>query len=743
MPGGLGGALGGGAGDVSGAGGDLSSLFGGGGFGGDGGFNVGGDTSSLDPFSAAFGGGGVGDLGAIGDPISQMLMGGGSPMNLGGQVSQAGNPVTQGGTYGSTDQDQNNQPSGGGGVGGAQQQVTPALGGASGSWDQITQPAGPQGWGGNQPNWAAPPWPTTPSQQYGTLQDAATQAQAQGLTPQQQGQFANYFSPQNQPTALTPQQQAAQFANYFSPQTSTQVAPNAMSTLPGDTSQAQGPQPSPDVLSAPSQGPAAAYTQATGPAGTALSAQGPQAAQPAAAAPTDPTEDPDKADPAKAATDPSQPQFPRGGGPLRTGQKITDNSGQTWTNIGNGLLRNDKTGQTTSAFASNEPGAGGGNAGQIGNVLKSVEPQLERAFGMPQGMLARVLPGMLRAMGMPPGLINGIMNAFTGGGGGGRTGIPGEPSGTEAPEGDGEREPSEPGTEAPGGEPPTAGGGADTAFDRPGVSYGSTTAQPTLAAPGVQRSPVTQYAGTTNQQGTVGAPAPSPETTARLAPSGPGTPTAGRPETMTNLPARATSGIPANPTWMQSAGYPSPQNVAPSGMGRAGFDPALRNDRSRSVAQLQQNPQLMDRLRRIAYNEQGSNPRGVQSVIESAFNRASVRGQSMQQVLRWHRLEPGGYYQPGGGLRGNAYMSPRARAAFNQGFANAVAGSNISGYATDNSSAGQTRKDERIGPSGQQNFHPRTYYSGETFFAPGGAEPMWHQRWVRWMGNLGTQVAMQ
>ena len=66
------------------------------------------------------------------------------------------------------------------------------------------------------------------------------------------------------------------------------------------------------------------------------------------------------------------------------------------------------------------------------------------------------------------------------------------------------------------------------------------------------------------------------------------------------------------------------------------------------------------------------------------MNRAEVRGTSLEAQAKWHESE-GGYYQQGNmgvGALENAFH----RAILEQSLKNVLGGSNISNYATDNSS---------------------------------------------------------
>jgi hypothetical protein len=159
----------------------------------------------------------------------------------------------------------------------------------------------------------------------------------------------------------------------------------------------------------------------------------------------------------------------------------------------------------------------------------------------------------------------------------------------------------------------------------------------------------------------------------------------------------------------------------------------LWSDRGRFARELAGNPRLRDKVLRIAYNEQGSDPRGTTGIIESMMNRASVRGTNLETQARWHGGEYGGYYAMGNMGRGT---DARARQILNRSLYNALAGSNVSNFATDNSSGGLARREQGTGA-----FRHAASINGETFFTPGYAERGYIPRWQRWATRMGSQVA--
>jgi hypothetical protein len=160
-------------------------------------------------------------------------------------------------------------------------------------------------------------------------------------------------------------------------------------------------------------------------------------------------------------------------------------------------------------------------------------------------------------------------------------------------------------------------------------------------------------------------------------------------------------------------------------------------NRTRFKDELDNNPALREKILRIAANEQGSNPQGVQAVLETMMNRAEVRGTSLAAQAKWYGAERGGYYQMGNMGRG-ALESPKHADILNRALNNALGGSNISNYATDNSSGSLAARERATG-----SFQFRSTYGGETFFAPGTAEPGLARKWADWHGKVSkpTEVA--
>ncbi|MCA6101211.1 hypothetical protein [Bradyrhizobium australafricanum] len=121
---------------------------------------------------------------------------------------------------------------------------------------------------------------------------------------------------------------------------------------------------------------------------------------------------------------------------------------------------------------------------------------------------------------------------------------------------------------------------------------------------------------------------------------------------------------------------------------------------------------------------QGSNPQGTQAVLETLVNRSMNRGTSIEKEARWHENE-GGYYQQGSMGHG-ALKNPRHRAVLEHSLEQVLSGSNITGNATDNSSAGLAAREKASG-----TFRHHLDVNGESFFSPGSAEPAPRDRWQR------------
>jgi hypothetical protein len=144
-------------------------------------------------------------------------------------------------------------------------------------------------------------------------------------------------------------------------------------------------------------------------------------------------------------------------------------------------------------------------------------------------------------------------------------------------------------------------------------------------------------------------------------------------------------------------------------------------DRSHHRAYLAAHPELREKILSIMKSEQGLNRLGTQSVAEETFNRADVRNHPLERVARW-TSEPGGYYADPGYRRGRV-TNPTERAILEESLEKALSGSNVSNWATDNSSGSLAAREKRGG-----EFTLRSEYTGESFFTRN-SENARHKAW--------------
>jgi hypothetical protein len=136
-----------------------------------------------------------------------------------------------------------------------------------------------------------------------------------------------------------------------------------------------------------------------------------------------------------------------------------------------------------------------------------------------------------------------------------------------------------------------------------------------------------------------------------------------------------------------------PQIAAPA-VPTEGGEAGLAGDRAKYFAEMDKDPALRNKVLNIMYNEQGNSPEGSQAILESMMNRASTRHQTLAQVAKWVG-EPGnpGYYQ-----RGNMGAGKEGSLAIlNAAMSRVQGGSNITKYATDNSSQGLAAGEKQPG----------------------------------------------
>lgn len=146
-------------------------------------------------------------------------------------------------------------------------------------------------------------------------------------------------------------------------------------------------------------------------------------------------------------------------------------------------------------------------------------------------------------------------------------------------------------------------------------------------------------------------------------------------------------------------------------------------DRARFAKELEEKPWLKEKMAHIALGE-NQDPNANLAVIETMMNRAVVRGTSLEQQAKRHRSsgkDEGGYYAGWA-----PHYSDQKKAMFDRNLGEALKGSNITNYATDNASGDFAR-----GRIAAGMYKPHTKINGEYFLSPGNAEPAHRDRWQR------------
>jgi hypothetical protein len=172
---------------------------------------------------------------------------------------------------------------------------------------------------------------------------------------------------------------------------------------------------------------------------------------------------------------------------------------------------------------------------------------------------------------------------------------------------------------------------------------------------------------------------------------------------------------------------PGPQN-----------DSALASDREKRFRdEVTRNPGLLDRMAQISLGE-NKGKKANQEVIETIFNRASARGTSLAQAMKEYTGRGSDGYYPGTTFSGGARAMGNAklRAMAEEHIRKAWGGSNVSGYATDNSSSWLAEKEKR---SGAFTWHNDD--SAESFFSPGksGGGRASRGSYLKWLHGLDGQ----
>jgi hypothetical protein len=149
------------------------------------------------------------------------------------------------------------------------------------------------------------------------------------------------------------------------------------------------------------------------------------------------------------------------------------------------------------------------------------------------------------------------------------------------------------------------------------------------------------------------------------------------------MPWPGDSGPPASAAPDKSGPYSGWPTTDSSGNVISGGSGAV--DRSKFRDMLSNNPQMRERIMQIMWNEQGGNDLGMRGVGESLFNRADMEHLPLtsKRITGWHN--DGGYYANGN--MGRGMNRAQAEAALND----VLGGSNVSEYATENSSGNFAR----------------------------------------------------
>jgi hypothetical protein len=152
-------------------------------------------------------------------------------------------------------------------------------------------------------------------------------------------------------------------------------------------------------------------------------------------------------------------------------------------------------------------------------------------------------------------------------------------------------------------------------------------------------------------------------------------------------------------------------------------------DRARFAKEIENTPGLKEKIFQLSASEDrpstGSSLTANQAVMETMMNRAAMRRTSLAEQAKWYGREKKGYYagKP-------SHLSALERANSESNLKAVLAGSNITNYATDNSSGGLAAREKATGKfKFHKNFH------GESFFSPGWAEPVFRDRYSAMRNN--------
>jgi hypothetical protein len=151
--------------------------------------------------------------------------------------------------------------------------------------------------------------------------------------------------------------------------------------------------------------------------------------------------------------------------------------------------------------------------------------------------------------------------------------------------------------------------------------------------------------------------------------------------------------------------YPEVNIHDPASIGGNKVYGRLAEARDRARDELKAKPWLNEKAMHIFAGE-NPDPAASTALWESAINRSAVRGTSLEKELRTTR--EGGYYE---GWRDE--VLPNTRKTLEDSRDRALNHSNVSGYATDNSSGSLAARERDQGL-----FPERSVYNGEHFFGP-------------------------
>lgn len=144
-------------------------------------------------------------------------------------------------------------------------------------------------------------------------------------------------------------------------------------------------------------------------------------------------------------------------------------------------------------------------------------------------------------------------------------------------------------------------------------------------------------------------------------------------------------------------------------------------DRSRFAAELANTPGLKERLLGISAGE-NDDPTANLAVMETAMNRADMLGTSLARQLGLSK--DGGYYA---GYKPSALNDPAMRFMMERNLAQALSGSNVSNYATDNASGPFARLRAAVGM-----YTPNSSYGGEYFSHPSRSDASGYAQYPGW-----------